>query len=122
MSETITHPEFHFICPESDLPIGKSKRTVVNSVTVALFHTEEGFYAIEDTCPHQGGSLAFGQLDGCVVACPRHGAHFDVRNGDVLSLPSVRGVRSFPVRLESGRVFVSLEPVTTQVPDLLHLG
>jgi len=121
MSETITQSEFQLICAEDELPVGKSRRVVIDGVTIALFHTRDGFFAIEDACSHQGGSLAFGQLDGCAVACPRHGALFDVRNGDTLSLPAVRGVRAFPVKVEAGRVFVGNKPLSEVKPALLKL-
>lgn len=57
---------------------------------VALFNVEGTFYAIDDVCTHDDGPLADGELDGCIITCPRHGATFDIRNGEqVLSPPAL---------------------------------
>jgi len=107
------------VCPIVDIPVGKSKRILMNGIPVAVFHTDQGFYAIEDACSHQGASLAFGSLDGNHVACPRHGAIFDIRNGEVCSLPALRGVRSYLTRVEAEVLFVATEPTTQEQPALL---
>ncbi len=113
--------DYQTICPTSDLPVGKAKRIIVNQIPVALFHIEQGFFAIEDTCSHQGASLAFGTIDGFSVACPRHGAVFDIRTGTVLSLPALRGVKSYPVKIENNEIAIALAPISDNQPELLRL-
>jgi 3-phenylpropionate/trans-cinnamate dioxygenase ferredoxin component len=115
-------PAYQIVCAENDLAVGKARRIIVENTPVAVFHAEDGFYAIEDTCSHQAGSLAFGDLQGSVVACPRHGALFDIKTGETLSLPAVRGVRSYPVKIEGGQVFVGIRPKDEAIPELLRLG
>lgn len=122
MTNSLLAVEFQFVCAEADLPLGKSKRVILDGVPIAVFHIDDGFYAIEDTCSHQGASLAFGDLERVIVACPRHGAQFDVRSGRVLSLPAVRGVRCYPVKVEEGRVFVGCSLSSDLTPDLLRLA
>jgi len=114
-------PGFTRLCGVADLPSGKAKRFVVGGEAIALFHTAEGFFAVADACSHQGVSLAFGLLEGCAVACPRHGALFDVRNGSVLSLPAVRGVRAYDVVIEQDGVYVATSPRDSAEPALLRL-
>jgi 3-phenylpropionate/trans-cinnamate dioxygenase ferredoxin subunit len=63
-------------------------------------------YAIEDACTHDGGALDQGELEGCRIMCPRHGAYFDVRTGAALTLPAVMPVRTYAVRVEDDSVFV----------------
>jgi 3-phenylpropionate/trans-cinnamate dioxygenase ferredoxin subunit len=63
-------------------------------------------YAIEDVCTHDGGPLDQGELEGECIVCPRHGATFDVRTGDALTLPAVVPVMTFPVSIEGDDVFV----------------
>lgn len=118
-SEPLSY-NFQIVCPIADLPIGKSKRIIVNEIPVALFHIEQGYFAIEDSCSHQGASLTFGSIDGFCVACPRHGAMFDIRTGDVLSLPALRGVKNYFVKIEEGNVVVSTAPTSDAQPDLLR--
>ncbi|MEN6633914.1 MAG: Rieske 2Fe-2S domain-containing protein [Candidatus Polarisedimenticolia bacterium] len=50
-----------------------------------------------------------GKLEGCALACPRHGAKFDVTNGAALSMPAVAPIRSYPVKVENGAVFVAVD-------------
>jgi 3-phenylpropionate/trans-cinnamate dioxygenase ferredoxin subunit len=66
------------------------------------------YYAIDDVCTHDGGSLDQGFLDGTRVECPRHGARFDVTTGRALTLPAVRPVKTYPTRVDDGVVEVEL--------------
>jgi nitrite reductase/ring-hydroxylating ferredoxin subunit len=75
---------------------------------IALFKLSDGYYAIEDTCPHAGGPLSEGPLAGDVVTCPWHGSRFDVKTGAVLGPPAKRGVKSFPVRVAGNDVEVEI--------------
>ena len=65
-------------------------------------------YAIEDVCTHDGGELDQGELEGCRIMCPRHGAYFDVTTGAALTLPAILPVETFPVRVEAGEIFVDV--------------
>ncbi len=58
------------------------------------------FYAFDDTCTHEGCSLASGELEGATVTCPCHGSQFDVTSGAVLRGPAERPVRSRPVQVD----------------------
>ncbi len=59
-------------------------------------------YAIENICPHDGGILTGGTVEGDVVICPRHGARFCIRTGKVLAPPAYEDVVVFPVRIQAG--------------------
>jgi 3-phenylpropionate/trans-cinnamate dioxygenase ferredoxin subunit len=77
--------------------------------SVLVANCEGRFYAIEDRCTHDDGPLAEGELLGCQVECPRHGARFDMETGRALTLPAVRPVAAFPVRVnEAGELEVDL--------------
>lgn len=77
---------------------------------VALFRLNDGFYATEDTCSHAQASLAAGDidLDECTVECPYHASLFDIRSGHVLSLPANRPLKTYPVKIIEGDVFVEV--------------
>ena len=64
------------------------------------------FYAIEDVCSHDGGELDQGELEDCRIACPRHGAYFDVTTGAALTLPAVLPIRTFEVEVRGEDVNV----------------
>jgi 3-phenylpropionate/trans-cinnamate dioxygenase ferredoxin subunit len=82
------------------------KRVDVAGHAVALVNVGGEFYAIDDTCSHEEASLCQGTLSGEVVVCPKHGARFNVKTGRVLSLPAVRSVAVYPVRVEGDEVLV----------------
>ena len=80
------------------------------SRSVLLANCDGRLYAIEDRCTHDDGPLADGTLLGaCQVECPRHGARFDLETGRALTLPAIRPVASYPVRLtDEGQIEVNL--------------
>ncbi len=75
---------------------------------IGLFKTDDGFYAISAWCSHQKTSMAHGDLEGHELMCPLHGARFDIRTGKNLSLPAVKPVASYPVKIDDGKVFVKV--------------
>ncbi|MDQ4134002.1 MAG: Rieske 2Fe-2S domain-containing protein, partial [Actinomycetota bacterium] len=96
---------------ESDLAPGSTRTFEVDGTAVALVNASGTICAVEDTCPHAGASLGNGTLDGWCLECPLHGAVFDVRTGEALDGPSPTGVRTFPVKVEAGTVYVGTAPL-----------
>ncbi len=78
----------------------------VDDVLVAVFNLNGAYYAIEDVCTHDGGTLTGGDLDGNELVCPRHGARFDITSGEALSAPAYEDLATFPVRVHDGMVQV----------------
>lgn len=76
---------------------------------LAVSNIDGAFYAIDDLCTHDGGTLGEGRLRNGRVVCPRHGAQFDARTGKVLTLPAVRSVRSYEVSVEDGALYVDCD-------------
>ncbi len=64
-----------------EIPLGTGKEFAAAGRVVAIFHVEGEFYALDGVCPHAGGPLGNGRLQGNVVTCPWHGWQFDVTNG-----------------------------------------
>ncbi len=89
-------------------PPGSVGEYVAGGRLVALFHTDEGFYALDGICPHQGGPLGQGELKGCVAVCPWHGWHFNVQTGVHESVDTIQQP-VIPVKQEDGGVFVCIE-------------
>ena len=76
---------------------------------LAVSNIDGTLYAIDDVCTHDGGTLGEGRLRNGRVICPRHGAAFDARTGKVISLPAVKSVRSYPVTVEYGEIYVDCD-------------
>lgn len=74
----------------------------VGGESIAVANVDGTFHAFGDVCPHRQCSLAEGELAGTVVTCSCHGSQFDITSGERLRGPAVRGVPSYPVRLEGG--------------------
>ena len=90
----------------SEIASGTTKRVVVGRTEVLLCNCEGEIYAIEDVCTHDGGELDQGELDGCKIMCPRHGAMFDVKTGAALTLPAIVPVPTYEVRIEGDDIYV----------------
>ena len=92
---------------KNEFPEGKGRRVDVAGNPVAVFNVNGTFHALHDCCSHADAPLSRGTVKGTSVMCPRHGAHFDLRTGEVLSLQAVRNVEAFDVRVEDGEVLVN---------------
>lgn len=93
------------ICGSGELLLGERCVAEVDGVMVAFFNVEGEIYAIEDVCTHDGSELHGGPFSGFVVECPRHGAQFDVRTGEVLCGPAYSPISRFPVRIEDDSIW-----------------
>ena len=91
----------------AEIPLGRVKAYSVNGHTIAIYHTEEGWFATDNTCPHRGGPLAEGDLIGNEITCPWHLWGFDVATGRCPGNPEVR-VAAHEVRVENDRILVRL--------------
>jgi 3-phenylpropionate/trans-cinnamate dioxygenase ferredoxin subunit len=96
----------HHVGKRGDIAPGTTKRVIVDGSGILLCNVDGAIYAIEDVCTHDGGPLDQGTLEGETVVCPRHGATFDVRTGDALTLPAVVPVLTFPVFAEGDDLYV----------------
>lgn len=81
-----------------------------NDISIMVCNVDGNFFAIENMCTHDGGTLSEGHLENDEIVCPRHGAHFCVRNGAVMSPPAYEDVRTFATRIEGEMVQVLDEP------------
>ena len=88
------------IAETKNLGPGQAAAVEVEGQRVAVFNVGGTLYALDDTCPHAGGPLSEGQVEGDKVTCPWHGADFDLKTGAVLCPPSFEGVRSYKVVVE----------------------
>ncbi|GAC1388635.1 MAG: non-heme iron oxygenase ferredoxin subunit [Vulcanimicrobiaceae bacterium] len=94
------------VAKKSEIAPGTTKRVLVDGIEVLLCNVAGEIYAIEDVCSHDGGELDQGELDGCRIMCPRHGAYFDVTTGAALTLPAILPVPSYAVRTDGDNIFV----------------
>ncbi len=91
----------------ADLPPGRAAEVLVGDQPVALFNVQGTFHALDGRCPHRGGPLGQGFLDGSLVSCPWHDYTFEVTTGENVVNADLRAAR-YEVKIEDGRVFVKL--------------
>lgn len=101
-------PEFVTIANTSDLKPGEGKVVAVNGKEIALFNVDGKFYAIDNTCMHQGGPLGEGQLVDDVVTCPWHAWQYDVKTGVNPENAQIK-VSKYEVKVEGNEIKVKLE-------------
>jgi 3-phenylpropionate/trans-cinnamate dioxygenase ferredoxin subunit len=101
--------DFVRVAKVSDVPDPGKTLVEVDERLVALFHVGGKFFAIDDVCTHDGGPLAEGKLEGHTIACPRHGAKFDIRSGAALTMPATKATVAHEVKVERGEVFVRMK-------------
>ena len=117
--------EFQRVLDEGELADPGKALVEIEGEMIALFHVGGVYYALDDVCTHDGGPLADGELVDYAIACPRHGAQFDIRSGEALTMPAVRATKAHRVKVEDGGVWVavgeqrlspSTGPVATETP------
>ncbi len=100
-------PEYQIALAASDLPPGHATEVSVGGQNIALFNVDGVFHALAGRCPHRGGPLGQGFLEGAQVSCPWHNYTFDVTTGENVVSADLK-VQRFEVKVEDGRVYVRL--------------
>ncbi len=117
--------EFERVASIGELADGGRLSVVVDDTPVLLVRVGSNVYAIEDACSHDGQPLTDGAVAAGQIACPRHGARFDLASGKAMCMPATEGIRVFEVELRdggiysrpaSGTVSPALVPVAVEMP------
>ena len=96
---------------------GEARTFTVDGIRIAVARSDGELFAVQDLCTHDDGPLGEGRLHGYAIQCPRHGAQFDIRTGEVLSMPAVVPIATFPVQEQDGKVLVSVPQVGGETAD-----
>lgn len=102
--------EYVPVASVAEVPDPGSSLVEVDDRLVVLIHAAGHWYALDDVCTHDGGPLSDGDLDATAgtLACPRHGAKFDIKTGAALTMPATKATASHEVKVEGEQVFVRL--------------
>jgi len=100
-------PSFVKLATLDELPPGSMKEVEVEGLVIGLFNVGGEISAMDGICPHQGGPLVEGDLEGCKVTCPWHGWEFDVRTGRTSVGPKI--VQTiYPVKISENDILVEV--------------
>lgn len=103
--------DFVTVARVGDLAPGTACRVEVDGHPVCLCNLGGEFFALGDTCTHEEASLSEGDIyDDEVIACPKHGAEFEIRTGKVRTLPATKDEPAYDVRVQGDEVQVRRTP------------
>jgi 3-phenylpropionate/trans-cinnamate dioxygenase ferredoxin subunit len=100
--------EYLEIAPASELPNGERLFVEIEGKPIVIFNIAGQFYSIADVCSHDDGPVGEGDIEGYNITCPRHGAEFDVRTGQVMSMPAVVDIPAYPVKILDGMIQIGI--------------
>jgi len=90
---------FTKVATVQEIPVGQAKKVKIGDKDVAIFNVNGTIFAIDNSCPHRGGPLSEGEIEGADVICPWHGARFNLATGAHLCPPANRGVNAYKVQV-----------------------
>jgi 3-phenylpropionate/trans-cinnamate dioxygenase ferredoxin component len=104
------------VAQTTELADGSKRRINYQGKDILLTNIQNIYYAIDNTCPHMGGSLYDGKLDGSHIVCPKHGSIFDVKTGQVVESGKlffihvkVHDLHSYPIKIEGTDLLIGIE-------------
>ena len=101
--------DYREVAKVSDVAEGEVESFFIEGDAIAVCRVEGNFYAFRDECTHQCFTLSDGDLEGECIICCYHGAEFNVRTGEVLSLPAVEPLETYPVKVEGDDILIKLD-------------
>jgi nitrite reductase/ring-hydroxylating ferredoxin subunit len=96
------------IANKEEIREGNGKEVTVNGQRIALFLSNNKYYAIEALCRHQDGSLAPGKVHGEVVECPLHFWHYNIRTGELLDYIDGVKLNTFDIEVRKNEIFLDI--------------
>ena len=104
------------VAQTNEVKDGEKKKITIEKKVLLLTNIGGTYYAINNKCPHMGGSLFDGNLDGSTIVCPLHGSAFDVRTGKVVHGGKIAFIKvnpkddtTCPVKIDGTDILVGLE-------------
>ena len=100
------------ICDEDFVEDDDVVQLMTGAYRLAVYKVDGTVYVTDDRCTHQEASLADGYLDGTTIECPRHQGCFDICTGKALGPPLEHDLRTYPVKVDDGRVLIDVSNVS----------
>ncbi len=106
-----TKLEYIDIVPSDQLPDGERLFVELGGKSIVIFNLAGKSFAIGDVCSHDNGPVGDGEIEENEIICPRHGARFDIRTGKATSLPAIKDIPAYPVRVVDGMLQIGIPKV-----------
>ena len=75
---------------------------------ILIVKVGDEFFAVADECTHEELPLDQGLVHDCELECPYHHARFDLRTGEALTMPAVVPLKTYPVTVENGDIYIDV--------------
>jgi MocE subfamily Rieske [2Fe-2S] domain protein len=113
---------WHLVGVADDFEDEDVEQVKVGPLAIAVYRAKGEFYATQDLCTHERAYLSDGVVVDCVVECPFHQGRFDVRNGRALGAPVTVPLKTYPVRIVDGRIYVGVTEAEAAADAKVHEG
>ncbi len=100
---------WHEVCDADELDVEDVIGFEAGENKYAVYRTPSGYYATDGKCTHAGALLADGLVTGEIIECPQHQANFHIPTGEAKSAPASVNLKTYPVKVEGGKVYVGLQ-------------
>ncbi|MGB1774228.1 MAG: non-heme iron oxygenase ferredoxin subunit [Arenicellales bacterium] len=107
-------PQEIYVCQTDDIDEEDVIRFDHNDQTYCVYHTTEGFFATDGFCTHEEQHLEDGIVIDNVIECPLHQGRFDIRSGKALSAPVCIDLKTYPIEVRDGAIYLFLNNETPQ--------
>ena len=107
--ETSDSGQWREVAQVGDIEESDVKGCLIGALCLAIFNVKGAFYATSDICTHAHAHLSDGYVDDDTVECPLHQGRFHIPTGKAISAPPTEDLRTFPIRVEGGKIFVKVD-------------
>lgn len=97
------------IAKKSEIPEGKLKVYNIDGESIAICNLGGEFYAFKNECPHMDFPLTRGIIIGETVTCPAHGSKFNIKTGEVLSMPAAYPLKTYRIDVEGNDIIIEMD-------------
>jgi nitrite reductase/ring-hydroxylating ferredoxin subunit len=101
---------FKKLCKTRDIPLGESKEFSLSDQDILVVNANGQFHCLSARCPHAGGSLAKGSINGEELKCPSHGYTFRITDGSAIFAGPGDSLRVYPCQVKGDNLFIELSP------------
>jgi 3-phenylpropionate/trans-cinnamate dioxygenase ferredoxin subunit len=91
-----------------ELPAGSKRLVQAGGIEIILCNSKDTIYAVRNLCSHAYEKLECGRMKNGWIACPVHGARFDLETGEPLNPPAVMPIETYPVRIAGDTIEVAV--------------
>ena len=106
--DSVGNERFLKVCGTADVRDGHGKSFKIGTLDLAIFQVAGKFYATSDICSHEHEHLSEGWVEDNHIECPRHGAMFDLKTGEAISLPATEPIEVFDVEIRGNEIWVGI--------------